>query len=321
MNKKKLQTDFLNKLGGYGFIHAIFNSFPDTHIFVKDLKGRHIFQNDLFALKRGFTRSEDAIGYTAYHFTSKAIADKYAMDDNTVFQTGQPIINREEKIYSANGKAKWFSTTKVPLFDVKGKVIGLTGISRDISELRALVDKVKKQKKELENLTIRDSLTNAHNRRFLEKNLEEVYKAYKRMKKGSSLITFDLDKFKSINDTYGHSTGDLVLKKFTDCVNHSLRRKTDFLIRHGGDEFVLCLLGAEADFATNLAETILKNLKEIQWPKKTFKGKPFALSVSIGIASDTASSNQNNSLENLLKKSDQAVYEAKAKGGNCVVCK
>ncbi len=321
MNKKKLQTDFLKKLGGYGFITAIFNAFPDTHIFVKDLKGRHIFQNDLFALKRGFTRSEDAIGYTAYHFSPKVIADKYTMDDNSVFQSGKPIINREEKIYSSTNKPKWFSTTKVPLFDAKGKVIGLTGISRDISELKLLVKKVESQKKELEKQTIRDSLTNAHNRRFLESNLEVVYESSKRLNKGSSLITFDLDKFKKINDTYGHGAGDIVLKKFTECVSSTLRRKTDFFIRHGGDEFILCLLGAEVDFAEGLAETILKNIKLIKWPKQIFKDASFALSVSIGIASDTTTAPEKKSLEDLLKKSDLAVYEAKEKGGNCVVCK
>lgn len=122
------------------------------------------------------------------------------------------------------------------------------------------------------------------------------------------LIMFDIDDFKYCNDTYGHDTGDEVLKRFSRLVKRLIRRN-DIAARYGGEEFVIVLLNIEQEQVFSIADKIRRAFASVQ-----FDGISYPITASFGITVrkkiDTRSS--------LLKRADDALYKAKNKGKNCV---
>jgi PAS domain S-box-containing protein len=116
-------------------LRTLINNISDS-IFVKDLDGRKIISNTTNSLRMGFQNPDDAIGKTDFDIWPYEIAKRYHEDDLQVLQYGKSIINREEQIYSANGAMIWQLTTKLPLYDSQGNIIGLVGVGRDITELK-----------------------------------------------------------------------------------------------------------------------------------------------------------------------------------------
>ncbi len=154
-----------------------------------------------------------------------------------------------------------------------------------------------------------DSLTGIANRRHFTKQSEESLNYNASINQAVSFILFDLDKFKSINDTFGHPVGDWVLQQVPKPVLKVIR-KIDVFGRMGGEEFAILLPGCELDKAREIAEDIRKGLMAIE-PKET--GHDFRVTASFGI---TISRVSGYDLDVLLKHSDEALYEAKHAGRN-----
>jgi len=159
-----------------------------------------------------------------------------------------------------------------------------------------------------------DPLTGLLNRRaFLERMEQEMSRA-QREKKPLSLILADIDHFKSVNDTYGHQIGDLVLQRFVGQLTTSTR-PYDFLGRYGGEEFVVCLPGGDGLQAASVSERIRRQVEdmEIMLPDDS---RSIRITASFGTASNSIESGKNVDL--LIKRADDALYLAKDKGRNCV---
>jgi diguanylate cyclase (GGDEF)-like protein len=160
-------------------------------------------------------------------------------------------------------------------------------------------------------LSIKDELTNIYNRRYLLQSLEMEIVKSKRLKSPLSIGIFDIDNFKKINDTYGHPTGDVVLKKFADIIN-THKRSYDIFGRFGGEEFLLILPGTGEDeifvVLDRLREFIAKDLEK-------FVG--FNVTCSIGGASIKDFSKCD--IESLIIKADENLYKAKETGKNRVI--
>lgn len=154
-----------------------------------------------------------------------------------------------------------------------------------------------------------DSLTGIANRRHFTKQCEESLNYNASINQAVSFILFDLDKFKSINDTFGHPVGDWVLQQVPKPVSKIIR-KMDVFGRMGGEEFAILLPGCELDKARDIAEDIRKGLMAIE-PKET--GHDFRITASFGI---TISRVSGYDLDVLMKHSDEALYEAKHAGRN-----
>ena len=129
-------------------LHALMDNIPDF-IYFKDEKNRFVRVNKTSAEDRGVT-PEDFIGKTDFDIFTEEVAKKCFADDDRVMKTGEPIINSIEKITYLNGMERWFSATKVPRYDEKGKIIGTIGITRDITERKLAEDSVKNAKDELQ---------------------------------------------------------------------------------------------------------------------------------------------------------------------------
>ena len=122
-------------------LRTLIDNLPDS-IYAKDAGARKILANPANCKRVGCQTEAEVIGKTDYDFFPPDIAAGFFADDQSVLKTGQPIINREEKIILSNGETHWTLTTKVPWHDAAGKIIGLIGIGRDITERKNLEDQV-----------------------------------------------------------------------------------------------------------------------------------------------------------------------------------
>jgi diguanylate cyclase (GGDEF)-like protein len=174
------------------------------------------------------------------------------------------------------------------------------------------VTEISVYEKTLIEMNTRDSLTKIYNRKFLENQLENECKRFKRGQRPFGLIMLDIDFFKKINDTYGHLCGDYVLKSLASSVASKIR-STDTLARYGGEEFFCLLTETDISSATHLAETLRKTVENEIF---TFQDMSVQLTISLGV---TAMATGVQSPEALLRKADDALYEAKRTGRNKVV--
>lgn len=157
----------------------------------------------------------------------------------------------------------------------------------------------------------RDLLTGAETRRSGTKNLEKLFQEYQRSSGVTALMMLDIDRFKNINDTYGHDVGDEVLKKVTMTIHHMIRN-TDHLIRWGGDEFVAVFPGMKVEYLREFGEKISIEVEKIHIESA---GKPLKVTISMGL---TVFRSEDKSYEDALKRADLALYESKNLGRNQV---
>ncbi|MFT6900132.1 MAG: diguanylate cyclase (GGDEF)-like protein/PAS domain S-box-containing protein [Colwellia sp.] len=172
----------------------------------------------------------------------------------------------------------------------------------------------KNAEKEVERLAFFDSLTNLPNRRMLNERLTMCVERIKRTHKTGALLFLDLDNFKKINDSLGHSAGDELLVELSYRLS-SVIRASDTLARVGGDEFIILLeyVGDDNEQANIEAEIVAQKLQSVFKKKFEVEGLAFQMSCSIGIC---LVDRRNSVTDNILKFADTAMYRSKMKGGN-----
>jgi diguanylate cyclase (GGDEF)-like protein len=166
---------------------------------------------------------------------------------------------------------------------------------------------------EIYRLTIIDALTEAHNNRYLMEFLDRELARSARYKRPLSLIVFDIDLFKAINDEHGHLAGDFSLRELGGCVR-SVIRKEELLARYGGDEFVVVLPESTLLNAVAVGERIRGMVESRPFQ---FESKPFKVTISLGIASTTG--DESLTPAELIRQADEKLYQAKRAGRNRVV--
>lgn len=169
------------------------------------------------------------------------------------------------------------------------------------------VTRYKKIEEELRYLSDTDALTNAYNRRYFIQRLEEEIERSRRYKSRFAIIMLDIDHFKRINDTFGHISGDIVLKSIADMIKDRIR-KIDILARWGGEEFVVLLPDTTVEDATYLAEELRERLSDMKIPSVD------RVTASFGVVGYCI----NDTVDSLINRADNMMYEAKSAGRNCV---
>lgn len=160
-------------------------------------------------------------------------------------------------------------------------------------------------------LSSRDELTGAFNRRYILGVAESEHLRARRSGHAFSVAILDVDSFKSINDTYGHPAGDLVLREFAAlCRRHA--RITDYFARYDGDEFMFVLPETDQPEAMDFAERLRE---AIAAASVAYRGEAIRVTASIGVAAAL----RDESIDELLARADSALYEAKDKGKNALV--
>ncbi|PKK99581.1 MAG: hypothetical protein CVV57_00595 [Tenericutes bacterium HGW-Tenericutes-2] len=208
----------------------------------------------------------------------------------------------EYRIQHKDGHYIWYyDRGTVTKRDSLGKTQIIQGIVFDISES-------KRVEQRLRDLSEKDALTEIYNRRTFYVKVEELIELCNNKKTPFSLVMFDIDNFKYINDTYGHLVGDDVLKIITELINDDKRHK-DQIFRFGGEEFFLVLPNTKMDGAIKVANRIHEMIGNLNMPKV---GK---VTVSMGVVEYI----ENESIDNSIKRVDDLMYAAKKLGKNQVV--
>ncbi len=232
----------------------------------------------------------------------------------------------ELKQHHRNGTELWVSTSVTLLEDEGGNFLGAITINHDITERKKVEDDLRHTKQvmeeinqilqhafEREQLASRtDALTGIFNRRYFFEFIEYEVALSKRYQQSFSLIMFDVDHLKLVNDTAGHQAGDEVLKQVVLLVQKELR-SVDILARYGGDEFVILLPNSSVPDALILSERIRS---QVFAANLRVAGSNLQVTVSIGAADFNPSVT---SSADLISHADEALYSAKQAGRNCIL--
>ena len=168
----------------------------------------------------------------------------------------------------------------------------------------------------IERQAVIDALTEIPNRQSFSDTMEREFKRSQRERAPLSIIMCDIDNFKEYNDSYGHSNGDLCLKKVAQAIRNSLKRAGDFCARYGGEEFIVILPNTSPDGAMRVAERMRLTIEEMGIAHmKSLPAQVVTMSFGVATSEDTATLV---SLEDLIKCADVALYRAKEQGRNQV---
>jgi diguanylate cyclase (GGDEF)-like protein len=180
--------------------------------------------------------------------------------------------------------------------------------------MRAERDELATQKKQLEELMVLDEKTGLHNFGEFRRRLQAEWKRAERYNIPLSLILFDLDRFKEVNDKRGHQAGDQTLQEFAMLVTGGARAN-DVAARYGGEEFAIILPHTDGEMAARVAERIRMAVSEFVFLEES---DPLHITVSGGVATYHSKSDLR-SIDELVRAADQALYRAKERGRNCIV--
>ena len=180
--------------------------------------------------------------------------------------------------------------------------------------LRELIKELETSRKTLKRLSELDPMTNLCNRRYFTHVSKNVLALARRDRSDLSLIMLDIDKFKRINDTYGHKMGDDVLVAFAGILLKMIR-KSDYACRFGGEEFIVMLPETPLDGAIEIAEKIRKSIEALSL--KTENHQNVMITVSLGVTCVDLLNDPH--IESAIQRADEALYRAKKEGRNQVV--
>lgn len=197
-------------------------------------------------------------------------------------------------------------------FKLKKATVEVEKLRKRLAVMKQEIVRVQRKAKALEEETLRDPLTDVHNRRAYERRIQEELACYERSEEVFSILMIDIDHFKSINDNHGHWVGDRCLEELGKLIKKVLRG-TDFLARYGGEEFIAILPGTAEQGIRIVAEKLRMLIERTRFH---FHNEEIPLTVSIG---GTAIRSSDENAEAIFKRVDTAMYEAKKTGRNRAV--
>lgn len=302
-----------------------------SSILIADLAGKIEYVNPYFSELTGYSPQE-AIGMHTRMLKSGKMSPSVYEEMWSAIKAGQPwrgeLLNKRK-----DGGLYWEFAVIAPIRDKNAQIINYIAFKEDVTErkaaeerlrqselkLRSLngelqqrLDEITHLKAELQEQAIRDPLTGLHNRRYLFEFMEREFNLSKRQRKVISVLMLDIDHFKNINDTYGHSAGDAVLQA-TAHLLQEFTRETDLACRYGGEEFLLLLPDMDCATALQRAEALREKLQETSVAYNDFS---LSVTASIGLAFYSANGKD---YHEIIQKADASLYAAKEQGRNRVV--
>ncbi|MFP4210773.1 MAG: diguanylate cyclase [Alkalispirochaeta sp.] len=266
-----------------------------------DLDGIITYASEAFARISGYTRDE-LIGRN-HSIVRHPDMDAAVFEDLwETIRTGK-TWHGEIKNRAKDGEYYWVDSDISPLVDRNGEIYAYMAIRQDVTA-----------RKELEILSVTDRLTSLYNRQKLDTVLEEQSVRFRRYGENYTLIIFDIDHFKHVNDTFGHVEGDRVLRRIAAIVREQIRQ-TDIVGRWGGEEFLIVCPHTDLHGGLTRAEVIRRSIGEHDF------GLPRQITASFGvveIAQLPGATGGDVTLE-ALRGADEALYAAKQGGRNRVV--
>jgi len=283
-------------------IRNLLNTIPER-IYFKDLESRFLLVSAgwLATAAPGHTL-EEVLGKTDFDFFSDEHATAAFADEQRIIRTGEPIIGKLEQESFQDRTGPWVASTKMPLLDDKGEIIGTFGISRNVTAQVNAENALAYQ-------VLHDPVTGLANRVALMDRLSQALLGLERQPSRLAVLYVDLDHFKQINDSFGHDAGDQVLVEIGRRLS-KFSRHSDTVARLGGDEFVvLCGALREEDDVGLIGERIVR---EVRGPYIE-DGRDLSVTCSVGIV---ITSNALAEPEELIRDADEAMYDVKQSGRN-----
>ncbi|NJN59787.1 MAG: CHASE2 domain-containing protein, partial [Leptolyngbyaceae cyanobacterium SL_5_9] len=301
------------------FLQSVINTIPDP-VFVKDNQHRWIVLNEAYCRLIGHPLQTLLEKSDRDFFSDKQVVS-FRQQDELTFATGT-AQESEEEFTDATGITRLIATKRSLHTDAAGNQF-LVGIIRDITQRKKVEEELRRTAAELvrsnaelkqaethlRQMAYHDPLTGLPNRKLLQDRLQQALTWASEHGQLAALLFLDLDGFKTINDTLGHQTGDLLLKAVAQRLTGCLRG-SDMVARLGGDEFVVLLPAIPAvQDVTRVAEKILATLSQ----KFVLEDQTILITTSLGISIYPLSGT---SMEDLMVKADRAMYDAKELGKN-----
>jgi two-component system cell cycle response regulator len=223
------------------------------------------------------------------------------------------LDSTESKVEGLEAGADDYITKPIEFAELKARVRSMLRIKHLQEELEERERQLLEANERLRHMSRTDGLTGLDNRRYVEQQLDQMYAHAERLTEPMSCVMCDLDRFKSVNDEFGHHAGDAVLKQFARILKHEAR-EIDRVGRYGGEEFVILLPGTVLDAAVTFAERVRK---EVENHTFVFDGGSVHRTASFGVAGWPHPRIEG--CDQLIRSADDALYVAKETGRNCVV--
>ncbi len=265
--------------------------------YIKDHLCRLIKVNRRTAIDLGFSNMDDIAGKTNVELFGEERGARYQEQDLKVMATGVPMIGHVDSYVDSDGKTNWTSTTKWPIHDDEGKIVGVLGITREINDLKLI-------EHNLSEIATHDPLTGLFNRQYFLEKLDQAIVKAESFNLLMGLLFIDINGFKKVNDIYGHIKGDELLTEMGQVLTGAVR-SSDLVARYGGDEFVILLEGLKSiENVPMIASKVATAANNHFRPQD---GKP---SIAIGISVYPFHSKK---AQELIELADQAMYISKAR--------
>lgn len=267
---------------------------------IADVEGRFLKANQAWS---------DILGYSVGDLEGRRFLDFVHPDDvaDTLeamasLSSGAEVLNFVNRYRHVDGSYRYIEWRSHPY----GRLI--YAAARDITERL-------ESENRLRELTIRDALTGVYNRRHVFERLSALVAESRRTGKDFSVAIVDLDRFKSVNDKYGHLAGDAVLRAFSESIGGELR-PYDLLGRYGGEEFIVVFPNAALCDAGSILERMRTGFQDLVLP---VEGVELRCTFSGGVACSSEFDDRSLSAESLVEQADRRLYAAKGAGRNCIV--
>jgi diguanylate cyclase (GGDEF)-like protein/PAS domain S-box-containing protein len=258
--------------------------------------------------------AETLLGQAFDHVVGKSFADVASLvDEGDRRSLGDPVrkalttggrvtMGRRAVLVPANGATERSVEISVTPLRFEGKdILGLVLVLHDTSELRGFTRQMTYQ-------ASHDALTGLVNRREFERRLQEAMESAQAGDVAHALCYLDLDRFKVVNDTCGHTAGDNMLREVASLIKEAVR-DSDTVARIGGDEFALLLVGCPLEKARQIADDVVRSVGDYRF---VWKDKIFSIGVSIGLVEIGRGGG---AIEDIMNSADSACYVAKSQGG------
>ena len=223
------------------------------------------------------------------------------------------LDSTESKVEGLEAGADDYITKPIEFAELKARLRSMLRIKRLQEELEERERQLLEANERLRHMSRTDALTGLDNRRYLEQQLDMMYAHSERLAEPLACVICDLDRFKSVNDTYGHHAGDQVLKQFAQILKKEAR-EIDRVGRYGGEEFLILLPGTVLDAAVTFAERVRKDVESHTF---TYDGGTLQRTASFGVAAWPHP--RIDSCDGIVRAADDALYVAKETGRNRVV--
>ena len=277
---------------------------PEVRLYFKDLQSRFLLVSagsDATSAPSGHTIAE-LIGKTDFDFYSQEHAEEAFRDEQEIIRSGRAIEGKLERETFHDRADAWVTTSKMPLRDKQGLIIGTFGITRDVTaQIKA--------EEALAHQVLHDPVTGLANRFALMDRIEQALAAMERLPGQLAVLFVDLDHFKEVNDSFGHDAGDQVLAEIGRRLS-LFSRHADTVARLGGDEFVVLCASLRGDDDISLIASRIVEGVRVPYVRE---GRDLSVTCSVGIF---ATSDPHADPDELIRGADEAMYEAKASGRN-----